>query len=103
MATEKTPGAEVSDFYYYYDTLVLSKMAAALGNSADAETYAQLAVQIKDAFNKEFFDPKTANYTTGTQTANDLPLFLDMVPKRIPWESCAATSSTTSCTSMIRN
>jgi len=36
---------------------------------------------IKDAFNKEFFDPKTANYTNGTQTANDLPLFLDMVPK----------------------
>jgi alpha-L-rhamnosidase len=81
VATEKTPGAEVSDFYYYYDTLVLSKMAAALGNSADAETYAQRAVLIKDAFNKEFFDPKTANYTTGTQTANDLPLFLEMVPK----------------------
>jgi len=81
VATEKTPGAEVSDFYYYYDTLVLSKMAAALGKTADAETYAQRAVVIKDAFNKEFFDPKTANYTTGTQTANDLPLFLDMVPK----------------------
>ena len=81
VATEKTPGAEVSDFYYYYDTLVLSKMAAALGKSADAETYAQRAVVIKDAFNKEFFDPKTFNYTTGTQTANDLPLFLDMVPK----------------------
>jgi len=80
VATEKTPGAEVSDFYYYYDTLVLSKMAAALGNSADAESYAQRAVQIKDAFNKEFFDPKTGNYTTGTQTANVLPLFLDMVP-----------------------
>ncbi len=80
VATELTPGAEVSDFYYYYDTVVLSKMAAAMGNSADAESYTQLAGQIKDAFNKEFFDPKTDNYTTGTQTANDLPLFLDMVP-----------------------
>ena len=55
-------------------------MAAALGNSADAATYAQRAGQIKDAFNKEFFNPKTGNYTTGTQTANALPLFLDMVP-----------------------
>ena len=80
VATEKTPGAEVSDFYYYYDTLVLSKMAAALGNSADAEGYLERAGQIKDAFNKEFFDAKTGNYTTGTQTANVLPLFLDMVP-----------------------
>jgi alpha-L-rhamnosidase len=80
VATEKTPGAEVSDFYYYYDTLVLSNMAAAIGKAEDAATYAQRAVAIKDAFNKEFFNPTTFNYTTGTQTANDLPLFLDMVP-----------------------
>ena len=80
VATEKTPGAEVSDFYYYYDTLVLSKMAAALGHSADAESYVQRAEQIKDAFNHEFFDPKAGNYASGTQTANVLPLFLDMVP-----------------------
>ena len=81
VSTEKTPGAEVSDFYYYYDTLVLSQMAAVLGNSADAASYAQRAEQIKDAFNKAFFDPETGNYTTGTQTANALPLFLDMAPK----------------------
>jgi alpha-L-rhamnosidase len=81
VATELTPGAEVSDFYYYYDTIVLAKMAAALGNSADSDAYTQRAVQIKDAFNKEFFDSKTANYTTGTQTANVLPLFLDIVPR----------------------
>ena len=56
VSTEKTPGAEVSDFYYYYDTLVLSQMAAVLGNSADAASYAQRAEQIKDAFNKAFFD-----------------------------------------------
>jgi alpha-L-rhamnosidase len=81
VSTEKTPGAEVSDFYYYYDTLLLSQMAAVLGKSADAATYAQRAEQIKDAFNKAFFDPETGNYTTGTQTANALPLFLDMAPK----------------------
>jgi alpha-L-rhamnosidase len=78
---EKTPGAEVSDFYYYYDTLVLSKMAAVLGNSVDAAAYEHLAGQIKDAFNKEFLVENTNNYATGTQTANALPLFLDMVPK----------------------
>jgi alpha-L-rhamnosidase len=81
VALEKTPGSEVSDFYYYYDALLLSRMAAVLGNSADAATYGERAAQIKDAFNKEFLDEKTGNYTTGSQTANALPLFLDMVPR----------------------
>jgi alpha-L-rhamnosidase len=81
VAIEETPGAEVSDFYYYYDTLLLSQMAAVLGNSADAATYTQLARQIKDAFNHEFFDAKTGNYANGTQTANALSLFLDLAPK----------------------
>jgi alpha-L-rhamnosidase len=81
VATEKTPGELVSDFYYYYDTLLLSKIATVLGNSADAASYTQLAVQIKDAFNQEFFNAQTGNYAGGTQTANALPLFLDMVPK----------------------
>jgi alpha-L-rhamnosidase len=81
VSLEKTPGEEVSDFYYYYDALLLAKIAAVLGNPADAATYTQLAAQIKDAFNHEFFDAKTGNYANGTQTANALPLFLDMVPK----------------------
>jgi alpha-L-rhamnosidase len=81
VAIEKTPGALVSDFYYYYDTLILSKVAAALGNSADAASYATLAAHIKDAFNQEFFNAKTGNYADGTQTANALALFLDMAPE----------------------
>jgi alpha-L-rhamnosidase len=81
VAVEKTPGELVSDFYYYYDALLLAKIAAVLGKSSDAATYTQLAGQIKDAFNREFFDSKTGTYANGTQTANALPLFLDMVPQ----------------------
>ena len=82
VALEKTPGAEVSDFYYYYDTLLLAKMAAVLGNSADAASYTQLAGEIKDAFNKEFFDPKTGNYAERNSNGQRVcRLFLDMVPK----------------------
>lgn len=80
VAIEKTPGELVSDFYYYHDTLVLSKIAGILGKTADATSYAQLAAQIKDAFNREFFDAKTDNYANGTQTANAMALFLDLVP-----------------------
>jgi alpha-L-rhamnosidase len=82
VAIEKTPGELVSDFYYYYDALLLSKMAAVLGKSADAATYSQLAAQIKNAFNHEFFDAKAGNYANGTQTANTLPLFLNMEPEK---------------------
>lgn len=79
VAIEPTPGGLVSDAYYYYDVQLLAKMAGILGKSADAQTYAQLATQIKDAFNREFYDAKRGVYATGTQTANTLPLFLGLV------------------------
>jgi alpha-L-rhamnosidase len=78
---EKTPGELISDFYYYYDALLFSKMAGILGHTTDTASYAQLAGQIKDAFNHEYFHPQTGSYATGSQTANALPLFLQMVPK----------------------
>lgn len=77
----KTPGALVSDFYYCWDVQILAKIAQLLGKSADAQSYTQLAKEIQEAFNREFYDPKTGNYANGTQTANTLPLFLDIVPK----------------------
>lgn len=82
VAVEPTPGALISDAYYYYDTLLLSKMAKILGHNADAEAYSQLAAQIQDAFNRRFFDAATGNYANGSQTANAFPLFLDLVPDR---------------------
>ncbi|MFB3921067.1 MAG: family 78 glycoside hydrolase catalytic domain [Terriglobia bacterium] len=81
VAIEKTPGALVSDFYFYYDVQVLAKIAKLLGKSADEQTYTQLGAQIKEAFHREFYDPKRGVYANGSQTANALPLFLDMVPK----------------------
>jgi len=80
VAIEPTPGELVSDAYYYYDVQLLAKMAGILGKAADAQSYAQLAAQIKDAFHCEFYDAKHGVYATGTQTANTLPLFLDLVP-----------------------
>jgi alpha-L-rhamnosidase len=81
VAIERTPGALVSDAYYYYDVQILAKIAALLGNSADAATYKQLGEQIKEGFHREFYDAKRGVYANGTQTANTLALFLDLVPK----------------------
>lgn len=74
-----TPGALVSDAYYYYDTTLLKSIATVLGKTGDAQAYAQRADQIKSAFNREFFDAKTGDY--GTQTANAMALGLGLAPE----------------------
>ena len=82
IAIRHTPGALVSDSYYYYDTRILSDVAKILGKTSDATAYAKLAGEIKDAFNKEFLHADTGEYANGTQTAQTMPLFLDLVPEK---------------------
>jgi alpha-L-rhamnosidase len=82
IAIKHTPGALVSDSYFYYDTRILSNVAKILGKSEDAETYSKLSGEIKDAFNKAFYNAETGEYANGTQTAQAMPLFLDLVPKK---------------------
>jgi alpha-L-rhamnosidase len=79
IATVETPGEVISDAYYYYGVAILRNIAEVLGKTADQEAYSRLADQIKDAFNRSFFDAKTAEYGGGTQTANALALFLGLV------------------------
>jgi alpha-L-rhamnosidase len=76
-----TPGEYVADIWYYYDVSLFSRIAQVLGNSADAASNGQLAGQIKEALNRTFFDANSGNYANGTQTANAMALFLDLVPK----------------------
>jgi len=81
IATVETPGELISDAYYYYDVTTLKSIAEVLGKTADGQAYFRLANQIKDAFNRSFFDAKTAEYGGGTQTANAMALFLGLVPE----------------------
>ena len=82
VAVEKCPGSIVSSFYYYYDVKILADAARVLGKAQDASAYDRLAADIRTAFNREYFDPKTGDYAGGTQTANTLPLFLDIATDR---------------------
>jgi alpha-L-rhamnosidase len=76
-----TPAALTSTAYYYYDSWILSQLAAVLGKADDAKRYSVLAQNIKEAFNREFFDKVSNQYATGSQTSNALPLYLRMVPE----------------------
>ena len=81
VAIEPTPVEYVSAAYYYWDVQILAKVAEILGKSSDAQAYAQLAEQIKEAFNKAFLTPATGTYANGTQTAQTMALYLGLVPK----------------------
>ncbi|MEP7111297.1 MAG: glycoside hydrolase family 78 protein [Ferruginibacter sp.] len=69
-----TPKALTATAIYYYDVLLLQKMAAMLRRNDDEGQYSRLALEIKTAFNKKFFNPATKVYSTGSQTAMAMPL-----------------------------
>lgn len=73
----------VNTFYYYYDALLMSRIAKILGNTSDAENYSALADTIKIEFNKKFFNRETFLYGTEKtyQTYQLLALLGDLVPE----------------------
>jgi alpha-L-rhamnosidase len=82
VAVEKCPGSIVSSFYYFYDVKILADAARVIGKTQDAALYDKLAGEIRTAFNQEYYNPKTGDYADGTQTANTLPLFLDIATEK---------------------
>jgi hypothetical protein len=78
-SAQLTPVAVTATATYYAAAKTLSQIAALLGNTADAATYATLATNINSAFNAQFANAD-GSYSTGSQTANAMPLVLGMVP-----------------------
>lgn len=66
--------------FYYYNVLLLSWIAKATGQEADAEHYANLAQTIKTAFNHKFLKSGTGRFDIATQAAQSFALYLDLVP-----------------------
>jgi alpha-L-rhamnosidase len=74
-AKTTTPEKVTSTGYYYCDAVIVSKIAAILGKTEDAQTYAKLADDIKQVFNREFVNPQTKQVAGGTQTALSCALY----------------------------
>lgn len=72
--------AGVSTCYFYYDTILLARMAAILGKDADARNYTELAEAIRQPYHAHYFDPAAHDYEAGSQCSNAFPLFLGIVP-----------------------
>ncbi|MCH5720299.1 family 78 glycoside hydrolase catalytic domain [Niabella hibiscisoli] len=77
--SQLTPMGLTATAYYYYDAHLLEQIATALGNKEDAKMYQKIALDIKEAFNKKYFNAATKQYGSGSQTSNAIPLFMQLV------------------------
>lgn len=79
--SQLTPKGVTATAIWYYDLNILSQVAQLLGRPADAEQYTKTAQEVKKAFNDTFYNKKTKQYATGSQAANAMAVYMQLVPK----------------------
>lgn len=77
--SRNTPVPFVATAYYYYDLKLISKYASMVGNEYDKQYYSQLADKVRHTINTVFFNSETKEYGTGSQTANSMAVYMDIV------------------------
>lgn len=78
-ASKLTPKGLTATAIYFEDACVLAKTAKLLGKDEEAAQFEALAKEVRAAFNTKFFNADKGFYGTNSQTANSMPLVLDMV------------------------
>lgn len=68
--------------FYYHHVMILAEFAQRMNKKEDAEQYQQLAKDIKAAFVNTFLKPGTGIFDTGTQAAQLIALYYDLVPEK---------------------
>jgi alpha-L-rhamnosidase len=77
--TQLTPKALTATAIYYYDVMLLGKMADLVGDKNEHDKLDKLSLEVKNAFNQKFFNSLTKVYATGSQTAMAMPLCVGLV------------------------
>lgn len=77
--SKNSPIALSATSHYFYGASLLAKAAKLLNKTEDIAKYEKLTSDIKNAFNKEFFNPETKQYGTSSQFSNAVPVFMDIV------------------------
>lgn len=80
--SQLTPKGVTATAIFYYDLSILNKIAKMLGKQKDAQSYEATAAKVKAAFNNTFFNKETKQYATGSQTANAMAVYMDLVEPR---------------------
>ncbi|SLK20917.1 MULTISPECIES: alpha-L-rhamnosidase [unclassified Paenibacillus] len=71
----------VASAYYAYSADIVAKAAKVLGHEDIAETYVQLALEVRAAIKDEFFT-SNGRLAVDTQTAYAVALFMNLVPEQ---------------------
>ncbi len=77
-----TPKGVTATATYYYDLVIMQQIAALLGKKNDVQHFKHEANRLRRKFNKKFFNRHTAQYATGSQTANAMALYMNMVKSK---------------------
>lgn len=77
--SQLTPKGVTATAIFYFDLTILGKVAKALDKQQDVLKYEVLAGKVKEAFNKTFFNADTKQYATGSQTANAMAVYMELV------------------------
>lgn len=76
--SKNTPVPLVATAHYIFDLQLLVRAARMTGRTADADKYSAMLDKTVESFNREFFNPDSCTYGTGSQTSNALPLYLGL-------------------------
>ncbi|MDR3651824.1 MAG: glycoside hydrolase family 78 protein [Paludibacter sp.] len=79
--SRNTPLPLVATDYYYYDLTLLVKAAKMVGNKFDETYYQELAERVRRAINTMYFNTQTNQYGTGSQTANAMAVYMNIVDR----------------------
>jgi hypothetical protein len=73
-----TPISLTATAFYYCDTWILAQTAALIGKPDEAQQFETRAAEIRAAFNGKFFNATNRLYASGSQTANAIPLVMNL-------------------------
>lgn len=79
--SQNTPMPLVSTAHYYQWMCNMYVIAKLLGKKEDAERFNTQADNIRQSFNRTFYNPEKKTYGSGSQCSLALPLYLKIVPK----------------------
>lgn len=77
----QTDGVLLASATYYHLIQLMEGFADLVGNESDKQLFEEKAARLKEAFNQQFLNKSTGQYSNGTVTANLLPLYFEMVPE----------------------
>jgi alpha-L-rhamnosidase len=80
--SQLTPKGITATAMYYYDLSILTQVADILGRREDARTYKILGEEVKAAYNTAFFNDSTKQYGSGSQAANAMSVYMELVDPR---------------------